>query len=133
MSVTDQNTPAAVASTRTGATREQVLESATRAQGAAAELALLSRAVKDRALLAMANALLDRRAEILTANDLDVAAAQVAGTPDSLVDRLRLNTSRVDGMAAGLRELAGLPDPVGTIRCGCRSGSSRSSTRRGRT
>ena len=115
MSVIDQKSPATVASAQTGATREQVLESATRARGAANELALLTRAVKDRALLAMADALLDRRAQILTANELDVAAAQAAGTPASLVDRLRLNTSRVDGMAAGLRELAGLPDPVGTI------------------
>ena len=63
----------------------------------------------------MADALLDRREEILAANELDVEAAIAAGTPDSLVDRLRLNTSRVDAMAAGLRELAGLPDPIGTV------------------
>ena len=49
-----------------------MLESAARAQVAAAELALLTRAVKDRALLAMADALLDRREEILAANELDV-------------------------------------------------------------
>jgi glutamate-5-semialdehyde dehydrogenase len=97
------------------ATREQVLESAARAQSAAADLALLTRAVKDRALLTMADALLDRRAEILAANELDVQAAIAAGTPDSLVDRLRLNASRVEGMAGGLRELAGLPDPIGTV------------------
>ncbi len=104
-----------VRDTGSGATREQVLESAARSRVAAAELALLTRAVKDRALLAMADALLDRREEILAANELDVRAAIVAGTADSLVDRLRLNTSRVDGMAAGLRELAGLPDPIGTV------------------
>ena len=71
------------------------------AQGAAAELALLTRAVKDAALLAMADALLDRRAEILAANELDVQAAVAAGTAESLVDRLRLNASRVDAMAPG--------------------------------
>ena len=104
-----------VRETGSGATREQVLESAARSRVAAADLALLTRAVKDRALLAMADALLDRREEILAANELDVRAAIAAGTADSLVDRLRLNSSRVDGMAAGLRELAGLPDPIGTV------------------
>jgi glutamate-5-semialdehyde dehydrogenase len=109
MTVIDQQSATVTAS------REQVLESARRAQVAAAELALLTRAAKDKALLSMADALLDRQAEILAANDLDVAAAVAAGTPDSLVDRLRLNASRVAGMAGGLRELAGLPDPVGTV------------------
>ncbi len=97
------------------ATREQVLTSARASQVAAAELALLPRSVKDRALQAMADALLDRRSEILAANELDVQAAIAGGTAESLVDRLRLTPSRVEAMAAGLRELAGLPDPVGTV------------------
>ena len=97
------------------ATRDEVLAAASRSRVAAADLAQLTRATKDRALLLMADALLDRRDEILAANDLDIQAAVAAGTADSLVDRLRLNASRIDGMAAGLRELAGLPDPVGTI------------------
>jgi glutamate-5-semialdehyde dehydrogenase len=66
----------------------------------------------------MADALLDRRSEILAANELDVQAAVAAGTADSLVDRLRLNASRVDAMSTGLRELAGLPDPIGTVTRG---------------
>src|SRR6478735_5985797 len=115
MTVIDQPQAPVAAPAGVSATRDEVLESAARAQAAAAELALLTRAVKDRALLAMADALLDRREEILAANALDVDAAIAAGTPDSLVDRLRLNTSRVEGMAAGLRELAGLPDPIGTV------------------
>ncbi|ACV77906.1 glutamate-5-semialdehyde dehydrogenase [Nakamurella multipartita] len=97
------------------ATREEVLASARRARVAAAELAVATRAIKDGALRAMADAVLDRREEILRANALDVEAAVAAATPDSLVDRLRLTASRVEAMAAGLRELAGLPDPVGTI------------------
>jgi len=97
------------------ATRDEVLESARRAKVAAAAVALLPRSVKDAALIAMADALLDRRVEILAANAIDVRAAQAAGTPDSLVDRLRLNDSRVEAMAQGLRDLAGLPDPVGTV------------------
>ena len=111
MTVIDQS-QAAVA---TSATRDEVLASAARAQVAAAELSLLTRAVKDRALLTMADALLDRQGEILSANERDVQTAVDAGTPDSLVDRLRLNASRIAGMATGLRELAGLPDPVGTV------------------
>ena len=97
------------------ATRDEVLESARRAKIAAAAVAVLPRSVKDAALIAMADALLDRGAEILAANAIDVQAAQAAGTPDSLVDRLRLGDSRVEAMAQGLRDLAGLPDPVGTV------------------
>jgi len=97
------------------ATREDVLAAASRSRAAAAELAQLTSATKDRALLTMADALLDRREEILAANELDVQAAVAVGTADSLVDRLRLNASRVDAMAGGLRELVGLPDPIGTI------------------
>jgi glutamate-5-semialdehyde dehydrogenase len=97
------------------ATVGQVLDAARRAQLAAAELALLPRAIKDAALHAMAAALLGRRTEILDANAVDVRAAQDAGTADSLVDRLRLSESRIEAMAAGLRDLAGLPDPVGTV------------------
>ena len=119
MSVIDQQQQATaepeVAAPLSTASREQVLASATRAQAAAAELSLLTSAAKDAALLAMANALLDRRDEVLAANELDVQAALAAGTADSLVDRLRLNISRVDAMATGLRDLVALPDPVGTV------------------
>jgi glutamate-5-semialdehyde dehydrogenase len=119
MSVIDQQQQATaepeVAAPLSTASREQVLASASRAQAAAAELSLLTSAAKDAALLAMANALLDRRDEVLAANELDVQAALAAGTADSLVDRLRLNISRVDAMATGLRDLVALPDPVGTV------------------
>jgi len=125
MSVIDQQATAATVPAATdaqspargvvSATREDVLAAASRSRVAAAELAQLTSATKDRALLTMADALLDRREEILAANELDVQAAVAAGTADSLVDRLRLNASRVDAMAGGLRELAGLPDPIGTI------------------
>ncbi len=117
MSILEQpvHTPVVVKRPTVPASRSEVLESARRARVAAAELAVLTRAVKDAALTAMADALLDRRDEILAANQLDVDAAVAASTPDSLVDRLRLTVSRVDGMAGGLRELAGLPDPVGSV------------------
>ncbi|MBV1849856.1 glutamate-5-semialdehyde dehydrogenase [Catellatospora tritici] len=92
-----------------------VIEQAGRAREAATVLATASRAVKDAALLAMADALSSRTPEILEANKLDVAAAREQGTPESTVDRLALNESRLAGMAEGLRQIAGLPDPVGEV------------------
>jgi glutamate-5-semialdehyde dehydrogenase len=88
---------------------------ATRARTAATELALATRATKDTALLAMADALESGSEDILAANALDVRTAEEGGTPSHLVDRLRLDDSRVRGMAQGLRDVAGLPDPVGEV------------------
>lgn len=85
------------------------------AREASRELATSSRAVKDRALHAMADALAAAEADVLQANELDVAAAREAGTDDAIVDRLRLTPSRLAGMVQGLRDLAGLPDPVGDV------------------
>jgi glutamate-5-semialdehyde dehydrogenase len=97
-----------------------VLDAARRARAAAADLAVRTRADKDAALLAMANALEDRTAEILAANADDVTRAESAGTAESLIDRLRLTDRRVVGMADGLRQVAGLPDPVGEVVRGFR-------------
>lgn len=95
--------------------REQVRAAARRAQAAAGELALASRAVKDELLHAMAAALVERAPEVLEANLRDVARARENGTPDGLVDRLKLSRERIDGIADGLRTVAGLPDPVGEV------------------
>lgn len=92
-----------------------VLEVAARARTASHGLALATRAQKDAALLAMAAALLDRSGEILAANAEDVARAEGGGTPPNIVDRLRLTPERLEGMAQGLRDVAGLPDPVGEV------------------
>jgi glutamate-5-semialdehyde dehydrogenase len=92
-----------------------VRECAVRARTAAAELAVLPRAAKDRTLRAMAAALLSRSAEIRAANELDVAAARAAGTAAAMLDRLALNARRIEGMADGLCTVAGLPDPVGEV------------------
>jgi glutamate-5-semialdehyde dehydrogenase len=94
---------------------QQVHEAARRARAASRELALAPRADKDRALYAMADALDARTAAVLAANADDVHAAEQSGTAASLVDRLRLDAGRVAGMAAGLRLVAGLPDPVGDV------------------
>lgn len=92
---------------------DDVLAAARRAKVAARGLALIPTSTKNAALQAMADALRANLPVIIAANDADVAAAVAAGTPDSLVDRLRLSGSRVEGMAAGLEELIALPDPVG--------------------
>jgi len=92
-----------------------VIEAAERARAASHGLALATRAQKDRALLAMADALLGRQDQVLAANAEDVARAEANGTPDNIVDRLRLTAERLEGMAQGLRDVAGLPDPVGEV------------------
>ncbi len=68
---------------------------------------------KNRALLAMADAIEENSAEILAANAADVAAAREKGTRENLIDRLILDGKRISSMADGLRQVAALPDPVG--------------------
>jgi len=92
-----------------------VVATAVRARSAAHELALATRAVKDAALEAMADALVGATPSILAANADDVASARAGGTPEAIVDRLSLDEARIAAMAAGLREVAGLPDPVGEV------------------
>ena len=96
-------------------THEDVIEVATRARAASLGLALATRAEKDEALHAMAQALLDRADELLAANGDDVARAVADGTPANIIDRLRLTHERLQGMAQGLRDVAALPDPVGEV------------------
>jgi glutamate-5-semialdehyde dehydrogenase len=91
------------------------MEQARRAREAATELATATRTVKDAALHAMADALVSRTEEILTANTADVEAGRGAGLSAALLDRLRLSQERVAGMAEGLRQMAALPDPVGEV------------------
>ena len=89
-----------------------------RAKAASRVLATASTEVKDAALLAAADLLLDRHAEILEGNAKDVAAAEAGDTSATVVDRLRLNDARLQSMAAGLRNVAALPDPVGEVSDG---------------
>ncbi|MBY0287080.1 MAG: glutamate-5-semialdehyde dehydrogenase [Mycobacteriaceae bacterium] len=95
--------------------RSQVHDAARRARVAARTLATLSTETKNRALHAAADAVLARVHEILAANERDLETARAAGTPDAMLDRLALNPQRVDGIAAGLRQVAGLPDPIGEV------------------
>ncbi len=95
--------------------RQLVHDAARRARVAARALGSLTTVDKDRALHAAADAVLAGVDTILAANAEDVAIARAAGTPDAMLDRLALNPQRVDGIAAGLRQVAGLPDPVGEV------------------
>ncbi|MEV0091504.1 glutamate-5-semialdehyde dehydrogenase [Streptomyces sp. NPDC050738] len=92
-----------------------VIQAAYRARAAAADLAPLPRAAKDDALLAMADALEVRTAEIVEANAADVAKARAAGTAETALDRLTLTPERVRAIAADVRDVAALPDPVGEV------------------
>jgi glutamate-5-semialdehyde dehydrogenase len=92
-----------------------ITEKAQSAKRAAALLAVLSSEVKNRALRAMADALIAHRKEILDANARDVETARGEGRPHAFVDRLSLTPQRIEDMAKGVREVADLPDPVGAI------------------
>ena len=85
-----------------------------KARAAKWDMAAADTATKNRALLAMADALEARCDDILAANALDLEAAR--GTiSEVMLDRLALSPDRISGMAAGLREVAELPDPVGAV------------------
>jgi glutamate-5-semialdehyde dehydrogenase len=95
--------------------RSQVHDAARRARVAARTLATLPTQTKNRALHSAADAVLAQVHNILAANQRDLDAARASGTPDAMLDRLALNPQRVDGIAAGLRQVAGLPDPIGEV------------------
>lgn len=97
------------------ATYELVQAKAQAAKQAAAKLAVTSTAVKNAALLAMAAALEAQQSEILAANERDMTAAAAKGMKSSMLDRLKLTVERISGMADGLRQVAGLADPVGNV------------------
>lgn len=97
------------------AVRTHVETQAKAAKAASTDLAVATRAMKDAALHAIADALVAQRTEILRANAADVDAARADGTPDNIIDRLRLDESRIAAMADGARDVAALPDPIGEI------------------
>jgi glutamate-5-semialdehyde dehydrogenase len=86
-----------------------------RAKAAARRLALAPAADKNRALAAMAQAVRGASTAILAANAEDIADAKAGGATTAFVDRLMLDAKRVDAIAAGLKVVARLADPVGTV------------------
>jgi glutamate-5-semialdehyde dehydrogenase len=94
---------------------EQMAKVARDARAAAQVVAGLSTAVKNDLLRRMAQALIECSEELLAANEQDLAAGREAGLAPAMLDRLALDPPRIRAMADGLREVAGLPDPVGEV------------------
>ncbi|MXW41777.1 MAG: glutamate-5-semialdehyde dehydrogenase [Acidimicrobiia bacterium] len=93
-------------------------ELASRVKAAARVLATVSTETKNNGLLTAADLLEQSRESLLEANQVDLQAASASGMSDTLMDRLRLSDSRLDAMAAGLRKVAALNDPVGEVVSG---------------
>ncbi|MGI8758380.1 MAG: glutamate-5-semialdehyde dehydrogenase [Acidimicrobiales bacterium] len=94
---------------------EELHEQGRRAKVAARVVALASAEAKDAVLHIAAELLVERTGDVVDANAEDVARAVAAGTTATVVDRLRLDAARVGAMGAGLRQVAGLADPVGQV------------------
>ena len=104
-----------VACTPVSVTTSTIPDLGRRARGAAPALAVATTAQKDDALRAAADGLLADAGQILEGNELDLVRGEVEGIAPGLLDRLRLDGSRLEGMASGLRQVAELPDPVGQV------------------
>jgi glutamate-5-semialdehyde dehydrogenase len=101
-------------------TAQSVTDICVAAKRASRRLASLETGVKNGALEAIARGLLERTPEILEANARDLEAGVEAGLSDALIDRLRLDEARVAAIAAGVRDILALPDPVGEVIDGFR-------------
>ena len=97
------------------AERDEVLDKARRAKDVTMELARYTSERKNRLLLAAAEALVEKTPEILEANEADIKAGRERGLDESLIDRLKLDAERIEGIAGGLRQVAALQDPVGEV------------------
>ena len=85
------------------------------AKSASRKLAFLATEVKNKALLNIADALIDKQAEILAANKIDYEQARASGMDEAMLDRLMLSSSRLEGVAQDVKTVAALPDPVGEM------------------
>lgn len=94
---------------------EHVADLCARGRPAARAVAVLSDATRRQALLAAADAIAAAGEAIRAANERDVAQGRADGLSDAMLDRLRLDGKRLDGVIADLRAVAGLPDPVGAV------------------
>ena len=93
--------------------KEFLANQAMAAKSASRILAGVSTEMKNAALLKMAEEIVTRQDEILSANAEDLQTAQEKGTRINMIDRLKLNPARIAAMAEGLRQTANLPDPIG--------------------
>jgi glutamate-5-semialdehyde dehydrogenase len=95
--------------------KQLVLEKAKNAKKASRILANTSTAIKNKALIAMADGLINAKDELKKENEKDIAYAKEKGLSSALIDRLALNDKRIEGMASGIKEIVALPDPVGEV------------------
>ena len=94
---------------------EQLILAAKQARLASRKLGVLSTKVKNEIICSIADGLVEKAEEILSANAIDIKNAEEAGLKKSFIDRLRLSEARIMDIAAALREVAALPDPIGEI------------------
>lgn len=95
--------------------KDAILDMGSKARVAAHALAILSSDEKNTILRAMAASLREQEQAILEANKLDITAGEANGLTSAMLDRLRLDASRIDAIATGVEEVAELPDPVGEV------------------
>ena len=115
LDATDRTDLAAAEQAAADPVREAVRDAARRARAASRELALLTADRKNALLLASADALVAAGAELLAANARDIDEQAAEGAQEAMLDRLRLTPERIDGIAGGLRQVAALPDPIGSV------------------
>ncbi|MCK4403136.1 MAG: glutamate-5-semialdehyde dehydrogenase [Dehalococcoidia bacterium] len=94
---------------------KELEEKGTAAKAASKKLAFLSTEIKNKALLNVAEALIDKQSEILAANKIDYAEAKASGMSEAMLDRLMLSPSRLEAMSQDVKTVAALPDPVGEV------------------
>ena len=92
-----------------------LIELATKAKEAKYKVALLPTDVKNKAILAVADALVSNSSTIISANSIDMENGVKKGLSQGLLDRLKLDEDRIKGMAVGLRQVVELDDPIGKI------------------
>lgn len=95
--------------------KTMVMQRAAHAKRASSVLAVVPTEIKNKALLAMVEAIAAEKEDILFKNEIDVEAAKEAGLTPALIDRLTLNDQRIESMIKSLQEVAALPDPVGEV------------------
>ncbi len=94
---------------------EELIQKGIKARSAASALAALTTEAKAKALLSIADSLLDNTEYILNENKKDIDAATKKGMTLGLIDRLTLTPERIKDIAQGIRQIAGLPDPIGEV------------------
>lgn len=92
-----------------------VYELGRRAKEASYDLSIAETTEKNKALQLMAKALIENKKSILEANEIDIKIAKEKGTKEAMIDRLKLNEERIEGMAKGILDIISLEDPVGEV------------------